>query len=566
MTEAELRQLMLGRETEVVEFKPKVLKRHEIAEYAVGIGNAGGGWLIMGVSDRLPRHIKPVAVPSEDELAKIRESVADSVDIHVAVEVVCSSQGPVLAVKIPCHARGVPLHTRDGKYLTRLGEGLRGMTVAEIDAIRRDAGTELTAIPLPGTSGDWLSASGLEELRALMKEAGAAADLLAQPDVDMLRSLGVLASDGSLLMAGLLLAGKAEAIRDRLPHARWQFFRMKSDTEYHQPDGGYDCLPVALKRLRELVVANNPVVTIEIGLVHPEFPRYPILALRELIVNALAHRDYEAPGAVTLKLYPERLELSNPGGFVGDVTPDNILHHPSAPRYPALFQALARMRLANAANLGVPRVFRDLLSEGKEPPVYWGLGQTVGVTIKGQETRREFLELVKRHFDLEVDHLLVLHHLTRHREVTARKTAELCQRPIEMARETLSSLATRWQLVTAGGAGRGRYYRLSLAGYEALVGALAYHVDRRLVGENVKARVLDVLGDRSLANADIREITQLDRRQVIAVMNELRAEGRVRLVGKRRGSKWALVQKTSMLAKSKAVPLPPRRNDRRTIE
>lgn len=542
MDEAELRRLMSERETEAVEFKPKILKRHEIAEYAVGIGNAGGGYLVMGVTDRLPRRIKPVDIPSNEELQKIRESVADGAQIHITLETVMTSEGAILVAHIPSRPQGTPLHTRAGKYLIRLGDGLRGMTVAEIDAIRREAGIELTAQPLEGNTANLVSASGIEELRKLMEGAGAAPDLTSRPDRDLLEALGVLDSDGRLLVAGLLLAGKAEAIRQRLPHARWQFFRMKSDTEYDQPDGGHDCLPVALRRLRELVAANNPVVTIPSGLVHPEFPRYPMLALRELTVNALAHRDYEAPGAVALKLYPDRLELSSPGGFVGDVTPENILHHPSAPRYPTLFQALARMRLANAANLGVPRVFRDLLSEGKEPPVYWASGQTVGVAVKGQETQREFLELVKRYTDLDVDHLLVLHRLTRHREITTRTASDICQRPMEGAQEILGGLVTHWKLLERGGTGRGRYYRLSRAGYEALLGTLHYHVDRRLAGENAKARILSVLTERPLTNTDIREMTQMDRRQVIALMNELRAEGLVLVVGKGRGRRWILAR------------------------
>lgn len=52
MTDAQLRELLSRAEGEAVEFKPNLLSRREIAEYAVGIGNAGGGWLIMGVSDR----------------------------------------------------------------------------------------------------------------------------------------------------------------------------------------------------------------------------------------------------------------------------------------------------------------------------------------------------------------------------------------------------------------------------------------------------------------------------------------------------------------------------------
>lgn len=148
MTEAELRSLLEDREGEGVEFKPKVLLRHEIAEYAVGIGNARGGWLVMGVSDKHPRRILPLKVPADDELSKIQESVADSAGIRIELQVVKCPEGTVLAVKIPPRPRGVCFHTRDGKYLIHLGDKLRGMTIAEIDAIRREAAGELTAAPL----------------------------------------------------------------------------------------------------------------------------------------------------------------------------------------------------------------------------------------------------------------------------------------------------------------------------------------------------------------------------------------------------------------------------------
>lgn len=543
MTEEELRALLAHPESETVECKPSVLSRREIAEYAVGIGNSGGGWLIMGVSDGMPRSILRAHMPSAEELARIRDSVADATRIHIALEIVPTSDGPVLAARIPARPRGIPFHTMDGKYLIRLGEGLRGMTLEQLDAIRREGGDELTARVLEGDPLQHLSAAGLEELRRLMDEAGAAPDLVQLPDLQLLRALGAVSSGGRLLVAGLLLAGKPESLRAVLPHGRWQFRRMKSDTEYDQSQDGHDCLPIALKRLRELVAANNPAVTIPGWLVHPEFPRYPALALRELIVNALAHRDYEAPGAVTLKLYPDRMELSNPGSFVGGVTPWNILHHPSSPRYPALFNALARMRLANAANLGVPRIYRDLLSEGKEPPVYWTSGQAVRVTVKGQEARKEFLQLVRDHPGIGVDELLVVHHLTRHREITARTTAEICQRSMEDAREILARLAHRWQLLeSGGGAGRGRYYRLSRRAYETLGGALAYYIDQRISSENAKARVLEAMALRPLKNSEVREITQFSRHQCLRLLKELKNEGIVGLEGSRRGARWHLLK------------------------
>jgi ATP-dependent DNA helicase RecG len=541
MTLPELQALMARRETEHVEFKPALLTRKEIAEYAVGIGNAGGGHLVMGVTNKPPRQIQPVPPSSEDDIQQIRRSVYDSAQLHLQVENLATPSGNVVVAAIPARPRGQVFHTRDGKYLIRVGEDLRGLTLAEIDAMRQEAGVELTAQPIAGDWSRLIRPAGMEELRALMAEAGAADDLRRTDDADLLRSIGVLTENGQLLVAGLLLAGSSNEIRQRLPHARWQFFRMKSDTDYEQPDGDYDCLTIALRRLRELVNAHNPIVTVPGWLVHPEFPRYPLLALRELLVNALAHRDYAAPGSVTVKLYADRLEISNPGGFLGDITPANILHHPSTPRYPALFSALARIRLANAANLGVPRVFRDLLSEGKEPPYYATTGQTVIVTVKGQDARREFLELVRAHPGLNVDDLLILHFLTRHREITARQTAEVCQRPLEGARELLARLAAQERLVEPGGpAGKGRYYRLTSLACDQLGQALAYHVDSRLSRENAKGRILQALRDGSLSNAQIREITQLERTQAWRLLKQLEQEGLVRCTGLGRPSRWHL--------------------------
>jgi ATP-dependent DNA helicase RecG len=494
----------------------------------------------MGVTDRPPRTVIAQTVPSPDEIERIRESVADTAQIRIEIETVVTSNGAVIVVRIPDRPRGVPFHTHDGKYLIRLDDKLRGMTLEELDAIRREAGSEFTSAIVPDDASRVISAAAFEELRRLMAESGAETDLAAMSDSDLLKALGVVSTDGRLLVAGLLLIGKPEAIRRHVPHAQWRFFRMKSDTEYDQADNGYDCLPVALRRLRELINANNPITTVPGDLLQPEFPRYPNLAMRELLVNAFAHRDYQIPGTVVAKIYPSRLELSSPGGFVGGVTPGNILHHPSAPRNTALFSALARFRLANASNLGVPRIYRDLLSEGKEPPAYTDEGQTVQVMLKGQEVRREFLRLVNDYPGLGVDHLLVIHYLTRHREVNAARAAQLSQRPLETARELLGFLSTVLHLLQQGGSGKGRYFRLSRAAYEILTNSLEYHIDMRLTEGNVRARILETLKERSLTNAELREITQYSRDQCLRIMKKLEQEGMVQVRGTRKSAQWFL--------------------------
>jgi hypothetical protein len=103
-------------------------------------------------------------------------------------------------------------------------------------------------------------------------------------------------------------------------------------------------------------------------------------------------------------------------------------------------------------------------------------------------------------------------------------------------------LANQERLVeSAGPSGRGRYYRLTSAAYQQLGQALAYHVDRRLTRENVKARLLATLETRDLTNSQVREITQLGREAVKRLMASLRQEGRLQVVGAGRARRWRLL-------------------------
>ncbi|MCP4700896.1 MAG: hypothetical protein GY862_29185 [Gammaproteobacteria bacterium] len=54
-------------------------------------------------------------------------------------------------------------------------------------------------------------------------------------------------------------------------------------------------------------------------------PRYSLSALQEAVVNALIHRDYELNGSqVIVTLFPDRIEIKNPGGLHNTLTPENL--------------------------------------------------------------------------------------------------------------------------------------------------------------------------------------------------------------------------------------------------
>jgi ATP-dependent DNA helicase RecG len=357
--------------------------------------------------------------------------------------------------------------------------------------------------------------------------------------------------DGRLTKAGLLIAGSADALARHLPNFGWTHERMKSATTYVDRADGREmrelALPLALQALESRINADNPITTIEHGLHHFEFRAYPTVALREALLNALCHLDLRLASPVLVKQYPRKLEISNPGGLVGGITPANILHHPPLARNPLLVHALSRLRLVNRSNLGVGRMFEAMLIEGKEPPLIVDEESAVRVVFKRQETSAPFREFIadegKAGRVLDVDHLLVLRYLLGHAETDTAVAAELCQRREAEMRDILDEMAQDYGYLERGGAGRGTWWRLTPALHRRLEGRGNAERDQRIDTDVAKTRVLNMLkqrhrrGERGLTNAEVRAVTGYTRQQVNRLIHDLEAES-VRLTGHGRGATY----------------------------
>lgn len=135
LDESTLQILIDQPEDDNLEFKSTFLQRTQIAEYVVGIGNAGGGLLVMGITDKKPRSIVGIPSKSVEELQAIRRSVYDSTGVRVELEPINTAHGFVLAIRIPPRPPGMVFHTSDGKYLIRVGENLLPLTSSQLGTI-----------------------------------------------------------------------------------------------------------------------------------------------------------------------------------------------------------------------------------------------------------------------------------------------------------------------------------------------------------------------------------------------------------------------------------------------
>lgn len=96
---------------------------------------------------------------------------------------------------------------------------------------------------------------------------------------------------------------------------------------------------------------------------------YPYWALRELVMNAIMHRSYESNSPIYMYEFSNRIEIINPGGLFGEVTPQNF---PNASDYRnvVIAEALKILGYVNRFNYGVKRAKMELEKNGNGEPEF----------------------------------------------------------------------------------------------------------------------------------------------------------------------------------------------------
>ncbi len=119
-----------------------------------------------------------------------------------------------------------------------------------------------------------------------------------------------------------------------------------------------------------------------------DIPEYPMKAIREIVLNALIHRDYSIHterSPIRLVMYDDRLEIENPGGLYGRVTVDDLGKTSADTRNPYLAGALEIMLDTENRFSGIPTVFKELEKAGMQKPCFINQRGTFKVIIYKKE-------------------------------------------------------------------------------------------------------------------------------------------------------------------------------------
>lgn len=168
--------------------------------------------------------------------------------------------------------------------------------------------------------------------------------------------------------AGILLFGKNP--RFYLPGAYVQYLKLPGNTLTDVPDDQAEVSGDLHSVLRELEgrlkliiqTTMRPVGTFEEKLL----PDYPEWALRELLMNAVMHRNYDSNTPTRFYVFVDHVEIQSPGGLYGEATPENFPTRNSY-RNPVIAEAMKSLGFVNRFGYGVQRA-QALLAQNGNPP------------------------------------------------------------------------------------------------------------------------------------------------------------------------------------------------------
>ena len=444
---------------------PEDVPLERLAATLVGMANTAGGTVILGVAPRSGQ-LQGVRDPSA-ALDKVFQAslLAEPLLVLPVPRVQLVGEARVVWITIP---EGLPhVYSLEGRYLWRDGSQTNPIPARHLRQllIQRGAVQFETLIPPDAT---------LEDLDPAQVEAYAAAhaSALGLPEgknpedaTEVLVRRGCLKRvDGRLrpTYAALLLFGRHP--QRWLPTANILAARFSgvtfADRFVRQDITG--TLPEQLRQAEAFVRANLQSVVRLVGLTHQETLEYPFEAVRELLVNAVAHRDYNLQGdSIHLNLFADRLEVTSPGGLPGPVNLDNLLEARFS-RNAVIVQVLSDLGFVERLGYGLDRVVSMMRQNHLRPPRFEEAAGSFRVTLFSAPEEQSVSSDLSRYrsMDLNFRQEKALNYLLTHRRITSGNFQEICPDVhAETLRRDLVDLVNRGVLIKVGDK-RATYYIL----------------------------------------------------------------------------------------------------------
>lgn len=413
-------------------------RRRCILGYVTALCNEKGGSLVIGMEDKYPHKVVGTR-QNENSTGELEANIYRDTGIRPKIyelyEDEAEKKGRVLVIDVPSRPAGTVFKFEDVP-LMRVGEELKPMSDEVYLSIIQENEPDFSQQICRDATLDELDPDALSVLKEKYAKKQNNPIFLTLSNRQILSDLQLITDEG-VTNAAVILLGKEDFIKRVYPQASVMLEYRHSESQitfdnrisYSQP------FFIMIDRLWHDIDLRNGKFQIKEGPYIFDVPYFNEEVIRESINNAITHRDYTRHSETVIKQYPQKLIVTNAGGFPHGVTIDNLLTVPSTPRNRLLADVLSKTGIVERSGQGVDKIFYRTLSEGKEAPDYSGSDafnvELILSAIIQDKAFALFIESVQQNLaednKLSVFEIVVLDKIRRNEKTTALDKAVIKQ-------------------------------------------------------------------------------------------------------------------------------------------
>lgn len=358
-----------------------VAANHLADEVACMANTPGGGVLVVGIEDK-----NGTIIGTELDIDWLRQEIYTRIDVAPSIESREVEGQRVLIIYTAPAAE--PVEDTHGKIRWRVGDSCRLVDRSEWweyqrSQVRLDPTVALSSL----TSAD-IAAGALTYARA---NSPLQDDL---PPDGFLRRIGAIDASDRLSIAGGLLFAPLDRVALELTVFDVEGGQITNRIVPDSALSGLEQLDEIERALRALIKNT----TVEHGFHHTHIPAVPTSAVREALLNAMIHRDWNRTEPIDVRWIEldSTLTVRSPGGFPPHITSENVLSNRAA-RYPALADLYRAIGLVDKQGVGVDRMYQAMISLGHRPPeIQETAGPFVETTLRGGQPVESVMTLMRK--------------------------------------------------------------------------------------------------------------------------------------------------------------------------
>ncbi len=461
MNTEEISALYHQGQNETTAFEVEAVALNRLAETLAAFANTDGGIVLLGVDPSGDmRGVRALDAAIDKALAAGLR--CEPPLILPRPESVTLEEKSILVIQV---AQGLPhAYSLRGKYLARAGKKNVSLGPRQLRQLLRERGeANFESLAAPNATLDDLDETLVQKYATVfLGEAPAKRDAVH----DLLLRRGCLTKENGVLRpttSGYLLFGRDP--QRAFPSAEILLARYSGK----QMDDAFlreivrGPLPEQIRRVEAWLVANMRKGARIDSLQRADRAEYPIPAVREAIVNAVAHRDYAIRGdEIRVMMFSDRIEVYSPGRLPGHITVDNIVDERFS-RNEVIAQVLADLGFIERLGYGIDRIIRLMREWGLPAPRFAETTNGFRLTLRGPGEKLVSAQIDQskwRHLDLNERQQAALEFIAKHKRIANRDYRDLFPDVSEETiRRDLADLVEQDVLLKMGDK-KGTYYIL----------------------------------------------------------------------------------------------------------